>query len=84
MEQKRFEVGKTYTEDDTNKIGIEIKVLSRTEKTITFIYTKKNWWKQEIDKEYRRKIQTYSREYEMIELGNHWSSPSIYAINQVS
>ena len=41
MEQKRFEVGKTYTEDDTNKIGIEIKVLSRTEKTITFIYTKK-------------------------------------------
>ena len=32
MEQKRFEVGKTDTEDDTNKIGIEIKVLSRTEK----------------------------------------------------
>ena len=51
MEQKRFEVGKTYTEADTNKIGIEIKVLSRTEKTITFIYTKKNWWKQEIDLE---------------------------------
>lgn len=81
MEQKRFEVGKTYTEDDTNKIGIEIKVLSRTEKTITFIYTKKNWWKQEIDKEYRKKIQTYNREYEIIDLGNHWSSPSIYAIN---
>ena len=41
MEQKRFEVGKTDTEDDNNKIGIEIKVLSRTEKTIPFIYTKK-------------------------------------------
>ena len=81
MEQKRFEVGKTYTEDDTNKNGIEIKVLSRTEKTITFIYTKKNWFEREIDKEYRRKIQTYSREYEIIDLGNHWSSPSIYAIN---
>ena len=54
---KKFEVGKTYRErkylGDTD---VEIKVVRRTDKTITFIYTKPNWWKDNITKEYRKRL----------------------------
>lgn len=71
----QFEIGKTYSDGE----GIEIKVLKRTDKTITFIYTGKNWYEQDTEKEYRKKIQKYHKEYEAIELGTHWSAPSIMA-----
>lgn len=72
---KKFEIGKVYTDGE----GIEIEVVNRTEKQITFIYTKKNWWEQDIEKQYKKKIRTYHNEYETIELGTHWSEPSITA-----
>lgn len=72
---KKFEVGKIYT----NNEGIEIKVVRRTEKQITFIYTTRNWWEQDIEKQYKKKIQTFNKNYEEIHLAPHWSAPSITA-----
>jgi hypothetical protein len=74
---KKFEVGKIYRErkylGDTD---VEIKVVRRTDKTITFVYTKANWWKDNITKEYRKKISYYGRD-EVIYLGDNWAAPSI-------
>lgn len=72
---KKFEIGKTYGDGE----GIEIKILKRTAKQITFIFTNQNWWEQDTEKEHKRKIKTYSNEHETIELGAHWSAPNITA-----
>lgn len=71
---KKFKVGEIYNEG-----GIEIKITKRTAKTITFVFTKKNWYEQNIDASYRKKVQTCHSEHEMINLGAHWSAPSITA-----
>ena len=74
---KKFEVGKTYRErkylGDTD---VEIKLIRRTAKTITFIYTKPNWWKDNITKEYRKKISYYGRD-EVLYLGNNCAAPTV-------
>lgn len=75
---QKFEVGKIYDDgDDIEKI--EIRVVKRTPNTITFVYTKKNWWEKNIEREYRKKIRRYHVDAESIRLGNNWSSPSIVA-----
>lgn len=73
---KKFEVGKIYNDG----ASIEIKVLKRTDKTITFIYTEKNWWEENIEKQCRKKINKCCGEYETIELDTHWSAPRIAAV----
>lgn len=73
---KKFEVGKIYRDED----GVEIEVIKRTEKTITFKFTKKNWFEKNIEKTYRKKIQKFHNDFESIEFGDCWSSPSIYAL----
>lgn len=73
---KKFEVGKIYTDGES----IEIKILKRTDKTITFIYTKKNWLERNIKKQYRKKIDNCHNDCERINFGTHWSCPYIVAI----
>lgn len=73
---KKFEIGKTYKTED----GIEILVKGRTEKNISFIYTTKNWFEENIDKVYRKKIQNFNLNFEVIALDTHWSAPRIEAI----
>ena len=72
---KQFEVGKIYKGTD----GIEIEVTKRTKKTITFKYTKPNWWEEDTKKEFRKKIQNFYKDFETVDLGSHWSEPSIFA-----
>lgn len=72
---KEFEVGKIYT----GEYGIEIEVLKRTKKTITFKFTTPSWWEEDTEKEFRKKIQNFHKDFESIDLGSHWSEPSIYA-----
>ena len=74
----KFEIGKVYKGDD----GLEIKIIKRTEKTITFIYTKPNWLERDITKEFRRKIDRIHKKYESIGIGKHWSAPRIFALNK--
>ena len=78
---KKFEVGKTYIECDCRggNIDVEIKIVRRTEKTVTFIYTKRNWWQQNITKEYRKKIGAESTDAEVIRLGDCCGTPVIMA-----
>ena len=74
---KKFEVGKTYRQRKYySDVDVEIKVVRRTDKTITFVYTKANWWKDNITKEYRKKISYYGRD-EVLYLGDNWAAPSI-------
>lgn len=78
---KKFEVGKTYIECDCRggNIDVEIRIVRRTEKTVTFIYTKQNWWQQDITKEYRKKIGTENADAEVIHLGDCYGTPVIMA-----
>ena len=53
---KKFEVGKICRERKyEGRMDVEIKIVKRTAKTVTFIYTKPNWWEDDITKEYRKK-----------------------------
>lgn len=72
---KQFKVGGIYTGEDR----IEIEVLKRTKQTITFKYTKPNWWEEDTEKEFRKKIRHFNNNYETINLGSHWSEPSVHA-----
>ncbi len=76
---KKFEVGKTYK--DTEAGGIEIEVLKRTAKTITFIFTEASWWGAYIDdsKTFRRTINTGNGQAESIALENNHAAPRITA-----
>ncbi len=76
---KKFEVGKTYR--DAENGGIEIEVLKRTAKTITFIFTKASWWGAYIDetKTFRKTINFSRTEAESIALENDYSAPRITA-----
>ncbi len=76
---KKFEVGKTYTDTEDN--GIEIEVIKRTNKTITFIFTQASWWGAYIDdaKTFRRTISTSNGHSESILLENSYSAPMITA-----
>ena len=76
-EMKKFEVGKIYRQRKYySDVDVEIKVVRRTDKTSTFVYTKANWWKDNITKEYRKKISYYGRD-EVLYLGDNWAAPSI-------
>lgn len=73
---KKFEVGKIYRQRKyQGDADVEIKVVKRTDKTVTFIYTKPNWWKDNITKEYRKKI-SYSGNEEALYLGDNWAAPT--------
>lgn len=72
---KQFKVGGIYTGEDR----IEIEVLKRTKQTITFKYTKPNWLEEDTEKEFRKKIRHFNNNYETINLGSHWSEPSVHA-----
>lgn len=61
---KKFEVGKVYRND----IGTEIKVVKRTKKTITFIFTAP--YKNFLEKEYKKKILDCYKDCESIRLMN--------------
>ncbi len=76
---KQFEVGKRYKEEE---YGTEIEVIKRTAKTISFKYIKPWLYvdREDEDKTFRKKIQTYNKESECIELDSHWSAPNIYAM----
>lgn len=69
----RFEVGKTY-----NSAGIEILIVKRTDKTVSFRFTKSCWWEKNTEKVFRKKIY-FDLEHETIHLGYHWSDPEITA-----
>lgn len=75
---KKFEIGKTY-QDTENEI--EIEVLKRTAKTVTFIFTKAGWWGAYVDdtKTFRKTISECDGEVESIALDNHYSAPKIKA-----
>ena len=68
----------TVTELD-GEDRIEIEVVKRTKQTITFKYTKPNWWEEDTEKEFRKKIRHFNNNYETINLGSHWSEPSVHA-----
>lgn len=72
---KQFKVGGIYAGEDR----IEIEVVKRTKQTITFKYTKPNWWEEDTEKEFRKKIRHFNNNYETINLGSHWSEPSVHA-----
>lgn len=42
-------------------------------------YTKPNWWEEDTEKEFRKKIRHFNNNYETINLGSHWSEPSVHA-----
>ncbi len=76
---KTFEIGKIYRDEDDD--GIEIEVISRTAKTITFIFTKASWWGAYIDdnKTFRKGVSEYYQDVESIALDNHHAAPRITA-----
>ena len=69
----KFEVGKTY-----NSAGIEILIVKRTDKTVSFRFTKPCWWERNTEKVFRKKIY-FDLEHETVHLGYHWSAPEITA-----
>ncbi len=71
---KKFEVDKIYKSD-----GLEIEIMRRTDKTVWFRFTKPNWIEKDTRVIFRRKIQTYYKEYESINLENHCRAPQITA-----
>ena len=77
MEMKKFEVGKTYIDS----LGCEVKVVSRTEKTITFISDDKLSLLKS-GKRYVRKVKNYYKDYETIEIKSRWDDPIVFAINE--
>ena len=70
----KFEVGKTYHGE-----GIEILIIKRTDKTVSFKFTKPCWWEKDTEKVFRKKISFENLEHETIHLGSHWSAPEITA-----
>lgn len=72
---KKFEIGKTYSDGE----GIEIEVIKRTDKTVTFRFSKPNWFETDMYSEFRKKVSFESLEYETIHFGNHWAAPRITA-----
>ena len=70
----KFEVGKTY-----NSAGMEILIVKRTDKTVSFKFTKPCWWEKNTEKVFRKKISFESLEHETIHFGSHWSDPEITA-----
>ena len=73
---KKFEVGKIYRERKyEGRMDVEIKIVKRTAKTVTFIYTKPNWWEDDITKEYRKKISNIGQG-EVIYFGSVWTAPT--------
>jgi len=70
----KFEVGKIY-----NSEGIEIIIVKRTNKTVSFKFTNPCWWEKNTEKVFRKKISFESLEHETIHLGSHWSDPEITA-----
>ena len=64
---KQFKVGGIYAGEDR----IEIEVVKRTKQTITFKYNKPNWWEEDTEKEFRKKIRHFNNNYETINLGSH-------------
>lgn len=74
---KKFEVGKIYRERKyAGRMDVEIKIVKRTAKTVTFIYTKPNWWEDDITKEYRKKISDMGQG-EVIYFGSNWATPTV-------
>lgn len=69
----KFEVGKTYRGE-----GIEILIVKRTDKTVSFKFTKPCWWERNTERVFRKKIY-FDLEHETIHFGNHWSDPVITA-----
>ena len=49
---KKFEIGKTYSDGE----GIEIEVIKRTDKTVTFRFSKPNWFETDMYSEFRKKV----------------------------
>ena len=72
---KKFEIGKTYSDGE----GIEIEVIKRTDKTVTFRFSKPNWFETDMYSEFRKKVSFENLEYETIHFGNHWAAPRITA-----
>ena len=77
MEMKKFEIGKTYIDS----LGCEVKVVSRTEKTITFVSDDK-FSLLKLGKRYTRKVQNYHKDYETVEFISRWDDPVVFAINE--
>lgn len=75
---KKFEIGKTYSDGE----GIEIEVIKRTDKTVTFRFSKPNWFETDMYSEFRKKVSFESLEYEIIHLGSHWAAPRITATEE--
>ena len=51
---KQFKVGGIYAGEDR----IEIEVVKRTKQTITFKYTKPNWWEEDTKKSLEKRLDT--------------------------
>lgn len=77
---KKFEVGKIYKTED----GIEIQVLKRTDKTITYEYPVRNWWEADSSKTFRKKIDRSYGDYETIKIYGNWPYPIVHAISERS
>lgn len=75
---KKFEVGKIYTDKD----GIDIEIMDRTDDSVTIRHIKKDWWEQDTKKETEYKIKTCCGDYESISLEDHHAAPMISAIDE--
>lgn len=74
---KKFEVGRTYIDS----LGCEVEVVSRTDKTITFI-SKDKFSLLKLGKRYTRRVQNYHEDYETVEFISRWDDPVVFAINE--
>lgn len=77
MEIKKFKAGKIYKGK-----GMAIEVIKRTEKTVTFHFMENSSWDNDSENIYRKKV-LKEEGSELINLGNYWSSPKIYATWEV-
>lgn len=74
---KQFEINKTYKADN----GIRIKTIKRTDKTLFFKYLDPNCG-EDMEKIYRKRIKI-ENDCENINLGDWWSTPHVYAKDEI-
>lgn len=74
---KQFEIDKTYRASN----GLRIKIIKRTDKTLFFTYLDPNWC-DDMKKTYSKRIKI-NNDCENINLGDWWSSPHVYAKDEI-
>ncbi|MEB3428847.1 hypothetical protein VLK81_02210 [Citroniella saccharovorans] len=76
---EKFEAGGVYRDD-----GVEIEVLKRTEKEISYRFTSPCYLEINTKRIFRRRIKNYYKGSECVFLDGYWSLPCIYADRRVN